>query len=100
MRKAFENAHIFSKGAGNCNCPVNIIRVPYKLHDILDGRTRDPAVERVKKECRVYLEEEPKSYRHKLAWAIEYGYQREVRAAIRHYEKRNRGLTTCTKAKK
>ena len=99
MRSAFERAHIFSKGAGNCNCPVNIIRVTCLEHDVLDGHVRDFGIECVKKTHKVYLEEEPKSYRHKLAWAIQFGYLKEVRAAINHHQERNRGRTNCTKLK-
>ncbi len=99
MRSAIESAHLFPKGAGNCNCPVNKIRITPFMHDILDGHIRHSGVERIKIDYKVYLEEEPKSYRHRLAWAIEFGYMREMRAAIGHYQERNRGQTLCVKRK-
>ena len=85
MRFAFERAHIFSKGSGNCSCPVNIIRVTFLEHDILDGRVRHFGVESVKQTHKVYLEEEPRAYRHRLAWSMEFNHQREIRAAIKRF---------------
>lgn len=108
MTLAFENSHVFHLGMGGnrktgrgmgCNCKVNIIKLTHYEHSVLDGRVRHNGVEYIKQSHKAYLEMEPKAYRHKMAWAIEFNYKEEVRAAIEHHQERNYGKTFCAKGK-
>ena len=110
MRKAFETCHIFALGMGSnrktgrggigCDCAENkIVLTPYE-HDCLDFRLTNFQVEHYKVIHREELAEEPKSYRHKLAFAAVFGKEWEIKLAIKHHQERNRGKTLCTKLKK
>jgi hypothetical protein len=82
-------------GKNGCNCPENLIMLHPIQHDILDGRTRDPDVEKFKIESKEFLDTYPHNYRHRIAFALTYRY--EFWQAMIHHENRMQGRTKCLK---
>jgi hypothetical protein len=97
MNERYDTCHIFSKGAGGCDCEPNKLMLARYYHKILDGHLKNYEVEHTKVRLRKILEKEPRSFRHKLAFGYTFGYTHKIRRAINHHKKRNRGLTKCSK---
>ena len=101
-----DNCHIFHIGMGGsrakgqgmgCNCPENLIKLTRYQHDVLDGRIRNMEVEHWKVKHQHSLNETPKNYRHKWAFAVVFRHVEKLIQAIDHYELRNQGRTSCSR---
>ncbi len=90
-------AHIFCKGAGGCSCPDNLLYLDRFPHQVLDGHRTSYTLKHWKHRNKKRLEREPRAYRHKIAWGVTFSYVQEIRRAIRHRQRRMRGLTKCSK---
>jgi len=107
-RKDFEQAHVFHLGMGGnrklgrgraCNCAENILILTLYEHDVLDLRIYNHAIEVYKVRNKSMLNEQPKNYRHKIAFGAVFHREISIQRAIEHMEARNRGLTPCSKKK-